>query len=149
MVVSAAAFVLCRTQLPALYTTDAHVIAAAAAVLPIAAIFQVFDGVQVVGGGVLRGDGNTRPAAWFNFVGYYVLAIPFAYLMAFRLDGSGGHLVGTGAGAGHRGHMPDAVHPRARAGPRARPGRVSRVGRGPVNRVSVSALSDSLTGWNS
>ena len=85
MVVSAAAFVLCRTQLPALYTTDAHVIAAAAAVLPIAAIFQVFDGVQVVGGGVLRGDGNTRPAAWFNFVGYYVLAIPFAYLLAFRL----------------------------------------------------------------
>ena len=85
MVVSAVGFVLFRTALPSLYTTDAAVIAAAAAVLPIAAIFQVFDGVQVVGGGVLRGDGNTVPAAVFNFVGYYLLAIPFAYLLAFQL----------------------------------------------------------------
>ena len=42
--------------------------------------------MQVVGGGVLRGGGNTKPAALFNFVGYYLLAIPFAWLLAFKLE---------------------------------------------------------------
>src|SRR5690606_41878392 len=44
--------------------------------------FQVFDGTQAVGGGVLRGLGATRPAAVFNLVGYYVVALPLALLAA-------------------------------------------------------------------
>jgi MATE family multidrug resistance protein len=78
MGVFAIIFVLLRWQLPRIYTTDAATLAAAAGILPIAGAFQLFDGTQVVGGGVLRGMGRTRPAAVFNFVGYYAIALPLA-----------------------------------------------------------------------
>jgi len=78
MTVSAVAFIALRRVLPALYTPALDVVGAAAAILPIAGVFQVFDGIQVVGCGVLRGMGRTRPAAWFNFVGYWVIGLPFA-----------------------------------------------------------------------
>jgi MATE family multidrug resistance protein len=80
MVVSAVLFVALRHALPRLYTDDPEVIAVAAGILPIAAAFQLFDGTQGVGGGVLRGVGATRPAALFNLVGYYVIALPLAAL---------------------------------------------------------------------
>lgn len=78
MVVSAVLFVVLRHELPALYTRDPEVVAVAAGILPIAAAFQLFDGTQGVGGGVLRGVGATRPAAVFNLVGYYLIALPLA-----------------------------------------------------------------------
>ena len=59
------------------------VIALSASLLPLAAAFQLFDGIQVVGGGILRGMGRTRPAAFFNLFGYYVLAMPIAGWLAF------------------------------------------------------------------
>ncbi|MCX4246917.1 MATE family efflux transporter [Paraliomyxa miuraensis] len=82
MVVGATAFVVLREQLPRLYTSDPAVIGLAASILPIAAAFQLFDGTQAVGGGVLRGLGATRPAAVFNFVGYYLVALPLAAFAA-------------------------------------------------------------------
>lgn len=85
MLISATAFVTLRVTLPSLYTDDANVIAIAATILPIAAAFQIFDGLQVVGGGILRGLGQTRPAAIFNFMGYYLWALPIAWWFAFRL----------------------------------------------------------------
>ena len=54
-------------------------------ILQIAALFQVFDGTQVVGGGLLRGMGRTRAAAVFNVIGYYILALPLAWWLTFRL----------------------------------------------------------------
>jgi MATE family multidrug resistance protein len=81
---SALAFVTLRHQLPRLYTDDASVLALGAAILPIAAAFQVFDGTQVVGCGVLRGMGRTRPAAWFNLLGYWALGLPLAAWLALR-----------------------------------------------------------------
>jgi len=83
MTLSAMAFVVGRRWLPSLYTDDGAVIATCALLLPIAAVFQLFDGIQVVGGGVLRGMGRTRPAALFNLFGYYMLALPIAYWLAF------------------------------------------------------------------
>jgi len=77
MAASALIFVSLRFVLPSLYTPARDVVALAAAILPIAAVFQVFDGVQVVGCGVLRGMGRTRPAAWFNLVGYWFIGLPF------------------------------------------------------------------------
>lgn len=84
MIVSAACFLLGRTWLPSWYTDDPSVIATVAALLPIAAAFQIADGVQVVGMGVLRGMGRPRPATVFNLVGYYVVALPLAYFWTFR-----------------------------------------------------------------
>jgi len=84
MVVSALVFALGRAWLPRLYTRDAGVTALAAAALPIAAAFQLFDGTQVVGGGILRGMGRTRPAAVFNLLGYYALGLPLAWVLGFE-----------------------------------------------------------------
>lgn len=86
MALSALSFVTLRWWLPALYTPNPEVIALAATILPIAAAFQLFDGVQVVGGGLLRGMGKPRPAVVFNVLGYYVLALPIGAWLAFRSD---------------------------------------------------------------
>jgi len=81
---SALSFVLFRDLLPRIYTPDAAVIAASAAILPIAGAFQIFDGTQAVGCGVLRGMGRTRPAMVFNLVSYWVLALPIGTWLALR-----------------------------------------------------------------
>lgn len=79
MLFAAAAFVAGRETIPRWFTSDAAAVAAAAAVLPIAAAFELFDGLQAVGGGILRGMGRTRPAAFFNLVGYYALGLPLGW----------------------------------------------------------------------
>ena len=81
---SAAIYLGLRHVLPGIFTNDASVIATAAAILPIVAAFQIFDGVQVTGCGVLRGMGRTRPAALFNLVGYWILALPLGGWLALR-----------------------------------------------------------------
>lgn len=80
---SALAIIAGRDAIPALYGVEPAVQALAVATMPSAAAFQIFDGLQVVGCGILRGLGQTKPAAWMNLVGYYVLALPIAYWLAF------------------------------------------------------------------
>lgn len=91
MTLSAVGFVIGRDVLPRLYTPEAAMIAAAAAILPIAGAFQVFDGTQSVASGVLRAMGRPGPAALFNLVGYWVLALPLGAWLAL---GRGAGLVG-------------------------------------------------------
>lgn len=86
MAVFATLFVLLRHELPRLYTRDAGVVGLAAVILPIGAAFQISDGVQVVGSGILRGMGRTRPAAFFNLIAYWGLGLPVGWVLAFRLD---------------------------------------------------------------
>lgn len=86
MSLAALGFVVGRQALPHIYTPDPGVIAAAAAILPFAAAFQIFDGTQVVACGVLRGMGRPLPAAAFNFVGYWVLALPIGGWLALGTD---------------------------------------------------------------
>jgi MATE family multidrug resistance protein len=85
MLVFAILFVLLRHAVPALFLAPgaAQVLALAAAIMPIAGAFQLFDGLQGVGGGVLRGLGRNRPAALFNFLGYYALGLPLGIWLAF------------------------------------------------------------------
>lgn len=90
MSISAVSFVVFREWLPRLYSTDTEVIALAATILPIAAAFQLFDGTQVVGCGVLRGMGRTRPAAIFNVIGYWILGLPLGWYFGIRVDWLGG-----------------------------------------------------------
>ncbi len=84
MSVSALAFVTLRTTLPLIYTDDDAVIGLCALILPIAAAFQIFDGAQVVGAGILRAMGRTRPAAVLNVLAYWVLGLPLGGWLAFR-----------------------------------------------------------------
>ena len=84
MTLAAAAFITLRDLLPAAFTDDVETRMLAASILPIAAAFQLFDGTQAVGAGVLRGMGATRPAALINLVGFYVLALPIAWWLGFH-----------------------------------------------------------------
>lgn len=58
-------------------------VALAAVLLPVAGGFALFDGVQVVAFGVLRGAGDTRVPAVANIVGYYVIGLPLGAWLAF------------------------------------------------------------------
>jgi MATE family multidrug resistance protein len=84
MVVAAVVFVLGRDVLPRIYTPELSLIAAAAAILPIAGAFQIFDGTQSVAAGVLRAMGRPGPAALFNLVGFWGLALPIGGWLALR-----------------------------------------------------------------
>lgn len=73
---------------------DAAAHALAATLIPMAAAFQVFDGVQVVAFGVLRGAGDTRLPALANVVGYYVIGLPLGAVLVSRGWGAQGVWVG-------------------------------------------------------
>ncbi len=69
-----------------LFTPDRAAIEMAAMLLPIAAAFQIADGIQVVGAGILRGTADTRFPAIIAFLGYWVLGLPVGLLLAFPLE---------------------------------------------------------------
>ena len=76
---SALTFLLLAKPLASLFTREQAVVAAAASLLPVAASFQLFDGIQAVAFGVLRGAGDVRWPALANILGYWVLGLPLAY----------------------------------------------------------------------
>ena len=78
-------FALIPEQLARLFTPDRSAIQMAALLLPIAAAFQIADGTQVVGAGILRGTADTRFPAIIAFIGYWVLGLPVGLLLAFTL----------------------------------------------------------------
>lgn len=80
---SGAVFWLAGDWLVLPYSKDLAVQALAASLLPIAAAFQLFDGVQVISFGVLRGAGDVRAPTIANLVGYYGFGLPVAYLLGF------------------------------------------------------------------
>jgi len=78
MGLAALSFWLIPTQLALLLSDRADVIAASVPLLAVAAVFQISDGVQAVGAGVLRGAGDTRFAFFANVVGHYAIGLPVA-----------------------------------------------------------------------
>jgi len=84
MVASAIVLLAVPGALARLYTTDAAVLALAASLIPIAGVFQVFDGLQVVSLGVLRGAGDTRVPMLVNVVGFWLLGLPLGGWLALR-----------------------------------------------------------------
>lgn len=84
MTVTAAIFLALPEQLARLYSQDLAVISVAITLIPIAGVFQVFDGTQVVAGGVLRGLGDTRAPMVANLLGYWVVGIPVSMYLGFH-----------------------------------------------------------------
>jgi MATE family multidrug resistance protein len=85
MLTAAAIFVVAPGPLIALYTHDPQVMAVGPGILGLAAIFQIFDGIQVVSTGALRGLGETRIPMLANLVGYWVLGLPLGFTLCFAL----------------------------------------------------------------
>jgi MATE family multidrug resistance protein len=86
MSITAALFLTLPGPLARIYSADAPVVAAAAVLLPIAGIFQIFDGLQVVAAGVLRGVGDTRVPMLINLLGFWVVGLPVSAVLGFGLD---------------------------------------------------------------
>jgi len=83
MLGAGALFVYAPGPLARLYTSDAAVLALAVQLLPIAGVFQVFDGLQVVSIGLLRGLGDTQVPVISNIVGFWCLGIPVSLWLGF------------------------------------------------------------------
>ncbi len=101
MVLSGVTFIAVPKQLAALYTTQTGVLLVAARLLPVAGVFQVFDGLQVVAGGVLRGAGDTRVPMMISVVAFWIVMMPLCYLLGFHTSlGAVGLWYGLVAGLG-------------------------------------------------
>lgn len=81
---SALAFLLFPRAITRLVTNQESVIAAALPLMLVAAVFQIGDGVQAVGAGVLRGAGDTRYAFGANVIGHWLIGLPIALFLGFR-----------------------------------------------------------------
>lgn len=69
-----------------LYTRDAATFALAASLIPIAGVFQVLDGTQVICSRILRGAADTRIPALLHAFSFWGVGIPLGALLAFRFD---------------------------------------------------------------
>ncbi|MDP3468190.1 MAG: MATE family efflux transporter [Daejeonella sp.] len=81
MAIAALLFAGLNEYLPWIYTSDEEVINIAAQLLIIAAFFQLFDGTQIVGLGILRGIGDVNIPTLITFVAYWVIGIPAGYYL--------------------------------------------------------------------
>lgn len=99
MTFSATTFLVIPRVILSVFTDEVAVIAVGVGLLRIAAAFQLFDGVQVVATGVLRGSGDTRTSMFTSVVAYWVIGLPLAWGMCFSLDlGVDGLWVGLTSG---------------------------------------------------
>ena len=78
-----AAMLLIPEQLARVWTPKIDVLAVAIVLIPVAGVFQVFDGVQVVAIGVLRGLGDTRTPVITAIIGFWLVGFPIGYALAF------------------------------------------------------------------
>lgn len=78
-------FIIARNVLPYLFTVDPEVIEIASGLLIIAAIFQVFDGLQVVMLSTLRGMADVKQPMFIAFFAYLFIGIPTSYILSFKL----------------------------------------------------------------
>jgi multidrug resistance protein, MATE family len=83
MGVAALAFALFPGALARLVTNQDSVIAASIPLLMVAAVFQLSDGIQAVGAGVLRGAADTRFAFIANLIGHWLIGLPVALYLGF------------------------------------------------------------------
>ncbi|MCE0824445.1 multi antimicrobial extrusion (MATE) family protein [Buttiauxella ferragutiae ATCC 51602] len=74
--------IVMREHIALLYNSNPEVIALAAHLMLLAAVYQLSDSVQVVGSGVLRGYKDTRSIFFITFIAYWVLGLPSGYILA-------------------------------------------------------------------
>jgi len=83
MMCSALSFLLVPRALIGGFTSDAAVMAIGVRLLTVGAVFQLFDGVQAVATGALRGLGDTRTAMIWNLAGHWFVGLPLGYVLCF------------------------------------------------------------------
>lgn len=83
MSTTAVLFLTLPKPLATLYTPDALLVGIAGSLIPIAGVFQIFDGLQAVGAGVLRGLGDTRVPLIAMLSGYWLIGVPVSVGLGF------------------------------------------------------------------
>ena len=86
MVMTAVLFLTLPSLLARAFTSDGRVIALAAVLIPVAGVFQVFDGAQAVGAGVLRGAGDTTAPLFVMLAAYWLIGVPVSAYLGFRTE---------------------------------------------------------------
>jgi MATE family multidrug resistance protein len=82
---SATVLLLLPRQLIGAFTFDARVVEVGVSLLTVAALFQLFDGVQTVATGALRGLGDTRTPMIWNLFAHWFVGLPLGYALCFML----------------------------------------------------------------
>jgi len=99
MSVASILFIVIPLPLAMLYSTDPAVLRLSVTLLAIAAAFQLFDGVQVIATGILRGLGNTHTPMLWNLFGHWLIGLPVSYLLCFTFGmGAAGLWIGLSTG---------------------------------------------------
>ena len=78
-------FLMINNFLPKVFSSDLQIVNLASKLLIIAALFQLFDGIQVTIVGILRGLEDSKIPTLISLVGYWIIALPLAYWLAFIL----------------------------------------------------------------
>jgi MATE family multidrug resistance protein len=84
MSVSALVFVSFSRMLAELFSPDPEVIRVGSTLLLVAAAFQLFDGLQIVVTGALRGTGDTRTPMLANLGAYWFIGLPLGFVLCFK-----------------------------------------------------------------
>jgi len=79
-------FMVFRNSWGYLFNNDPEVVKLVASILPLVALFQVFDGLGATTGGILRARGKQFTGAMLNLSGYYLIGIPFGLWLTFKHD---------------------------------------------------------------
>ena len=88
MIVISIVLAVFPSQIIGLFTNDDEVLKIAIPIISIVAMYQIFDGFQVVMGGVLKGFKLTKFVSWAVFSGYWFVGMPVAILLVYKLDWS-------------------------------------------------------------
>ena len=83
MTFTGAVFLTIPGLLARIYTPDLEVLGLATTLIPVAGVFQIFDGLQAVASGVLRGVGDTLAPMLVNLVGFWLIGLPVSLYLAF------------------------------------------------------------------
>jgi MATE family multidrug resistance protein len=86
MTITGLTFLTAPRLLAHAFTSDTRVIALASVLIPIAGVFQVFDGGQAVGAGVLRGAGDTTAPLVTMLAAYWLVGVPVSAYLGFHTD---------------------------------------------------------------
>ncbi|MBN1638839.1 MAG: MATE family efflux transporter, partial [Ignavibacteriales bacterium] len=76
-------FIIFRFTIPLIFINEAEVVSIAASLLIVAALFQIFDGVQATGLGALKGITDVKVPMYITFFAYWIVALPSAYYLGF------------------------------------------------------------------
>jgi len=83
MSATAIAFTIVPATFARIYSVEPEVVLLAASLIPLAGLFQVFDGIQAVVVGILRGAGDTRWPMMINILGFWLVGVPVSIWLGF------------------------------------------------------------------